>query len=333
MNAVAFRSRLLLAAALCVLAPAALAQETREYDLPDLDKSVREESSLRDRVELSLKASNRFVGMADFGDYRANSYQPEFRLKLTTPLAENVGVRLMGTGRILHYDFDGGDADLGIGSVSNGPFDDLYQWNARLQGAYLIDHGWTLFSPKEHWALLGESFVRASWEKGAAMGDSLGGGGSLAVGYRLGRKLELALGASMRTRLRNGKLAFTPVAELDWRIDDDWKLSSQGMGLQIERRLGERFTAFGRARLESNNYLLGDRGSEIGDAYLRIRQLPAGLGLWCNVGRHLRLTALGGVMALHRLRVEDQHGREIDSDTASPSPYFMLRFDFRTPGR
>lgn len=333
MNAMArMLSTLLAAAALPGLLPvAALAQETREYDLPDLEQSVREEpSSLQDLIKVRLKASNRFVGPSDFGDYQATSYQPEFRAKVTAPLAENVGIRLMGTGRILHYDFDDSSADLGIGSVSDGPFDDLYRWTVRLQGAYLLDEDWTLFSDDERWSLLTDSFVRASWEKGADMSQSVGGGGSLAVGYRLGKKFELALGASMRTRLRTGDLSFSPLAELDWRINRQWKISSQGIGLQVERRLGERFTLFTRARLEGSSYLLGDRGAAVGDTYLSIRQLPAGLGLWWDVGRHLRVTTLGGVMAMHRLRVDDRDGHEIDSDSAAPSPYFLIRFDLRS---
>jgi hypothetical protein len=321
---------LLAAVALSGLLPVeAHAQETREYDLPDLEQTVREEPSLEDLIKVRLKASNRFVGPADFGAYSATSYQPEFRAKVTAPVAENAGIRLMGTGRILHYDFDGSGADLGIGSTSDGPFDDLYAWTARLQGAYLLDEDWTLFSDRERWSLLMDSFVRASWEKGADMGDALGGGGSLAVGYRLGKKLELAVGATLRTKLRTGNLSFSPLAEIDWRINRNWKVTTQGLGLQVERRLGERFTLFTRARLESSSYLLGHRSDGVGDTYLRIRQLPAGLGLWWNVGRHLRVTTLGGAMAMHRLRVYDDN-HEIDSDSADPSPYFLIRFDLRS---
>jgi hypothetical protein len=331
-NAVARMLRALVAAAalLGLLPAVALAQETREYDLPDLEQSVREEPSLRDLIKVRLKASNRFVGPSDFGDYSATSYQPEFRAKVTAPLAENAGIRLMGTGRILHYDFDGSSADLGIANASDGPFDDLYAWTVRLQGAYLLDEDWTLFSDRERWSLLMDSFVRASWEKGADMSESVGGGGSLALGYRLGKKFELALGASLRTKLRTGELALAPLAEFDWRINRQWKISSQGLGLQVERRLGERFTLFSRARLESSSYLLGGRAGGVGDTYLGLRQLPAGLGLWWNVGRHLRVTTLGGVMAMHRLRVYDSDNRRIDSDSAAPSPYFLIRFDLRS---
>lgn len=323
-------SALLVTAFMTLLAPASLAQETREYDLPRLEDDVRQERSLGDLIKVGVKASNRFVGVADFGDYRANSYQPEFRVRLTAPLAENVGIRLMGTGRVLHYDFDDSDADLGIGRTSGGPFDDLYSWTARLQGAYLGDESWTLFSESERWSLLLDLFIRAGWEKGASVSDAVRGGTSAAVGYRLGKTLELALGVSVRTKLRTGSLSVAPVAEVDWRINDQWKLSSQGMGLQLERRLGERFTLFTRARWEGSSYLLDDRGVGIGDAFLRIRQLPAGVGFWWNAGRHLRITALAGVMAIHKLRVEDEKGREIDTDTADPSPYFLVRFDLKS---
>ncbi len=325
------RARCRLAAAASLLlglaSGTALAQETREYDLPNLEESPVERS-IADLVKVRLKASNRFVGMADFGSYRANSYQPEGRLKITVPVAKNAGLRLMGTGRVLHYDFDGGDADLGIGSRSDGPFDDLYSWTARLQGAYLLDEELTIFSKRERWSLIADSFVRSRWEHGASMSDGISGGGGLAVGYKLGKTLELAAGVSVRSRLRGG-IRVQPLVEFDWRIDEKWKLSSQGLGLQLERRLDERFTLFTRARWESSTFRLDQRGGSIGRPNLRIRQLPAGLGAWWNVGRHLRLTGLAGVMALHELRVKDKSGREIDTDSADPSPYFLVRFDFR----
>ena len=322
--------RVLVTGLLALLPAAAFAQETREYDLPELDEEVRQESSIGELVKVSLKASNRFVGLADFGDYKANSYQPEFRVKVTTPVARNAGIRLMGTGRVLHYDFIDGQSDLGIGSVSGGPFDSLFKWTLRLQGAYLLDENWTLFSKREHWSLMTDLFARAAWEKGANMGDTVGGGGSLAVGYRLGRTLDLAVGISLRTSLRTGKLKVSPIAEFDWRINDRWKLSSQGLGLKLERRLGERFTLFTRARLEGSSYQLADRGADIGDAFLRIRQVPVGLGLEWRATRHLRITTLGGVMAVHQLEVKDRHGRTLDRDSAKPSPYFLIRFDLKS---
>jgi len=333
-----FRALGAAAAGLALLPLAAFAQETREYDLPQLEEEVRAEIaaearpevSLRDLVKVKLKAMNRFVGLADFGDYKANSYQPEFRLRVTTPVARNAGIRLMGTGRILQYDFIEGDPDLRIGSVSDGPFDSLYKWTVRLQGAYLLDEDWTIFSKSERWSLLLDLFTRAAWEKGADMNDTIGGGGSFAVGFRFGETLELAAGVSLGTSLRTGELKVKPVAEFDWRVNDQWKISSQGLGLQVERRLGERFVLFARARMEGSSYQLADRGEQIGDAFLRIRQVPVGLGLKWNLTRYLRVTTLGGVMALHRLEVQDRHGTKLDSDTAGPSPYFLVRFDLKS---
>jgi hypothetical protein len=313
-----------------MLAFGASAQETREYDLADLEEQVGEEGSYLDHVKVNFKASNRFVGMADFGDYRANSYQPEGRFKVTLPVAKNAGIRLMGTGRMLRYDFDKDRANLGIGTRSDGPFDDLYSWTARLQGAYLLDENLTLFSSRERWSLLLDTFVRSRWEQGADMSDGVTGGAGLAIGYKLGRKLEVAAGVSLRSKLSGNAIGVRAFAEFDWRINDDWKLSSQGLGLQLERRLGERFTVFGRARWEGSTFRLDDRGGNIGRPRLKIRQLPVGVGLWWNIGRSLRVTTLGGVMAIHRLRVEDDDGHEIDTDTANPSPYFLVRIDFRS---
>jgi hypothetical protein len=316
-----------LALALLALAwaPSAPAQETREHELTNLEREV----SLRELVKLRFTAANRFIGVADFGDYKANSYQPEARLRLTVPLARNLGIRLMGTGRLLRYDFDEDGADLGF-TGDDGPFGDLYHWSTRVQSAYFFDDDWTLFTERERWAFISEAAVQSNWEESAQMSDGLTAGGSLGVGYRLPGRLELVAGVTLRSKLRESGLNVGPLVEFEWRIDQNWRLRNEGLGLRVSRRLGERFNAFARARWEGESFRLADRGAAIGEGTLQIRQLPVGLGLEWDITRHVRLSVTGGVMAIHRLRVEDEDGNALDTDYADPSPYLVLRFDLRS---
>ena len=68
-------------------AAGAWAQETRPREFPDLERQLR----LRDHVKVRLTASNRFVAPADFGSFKAHSYFPEARLRVTVPVAKNAG--------------------------------------------------------------------------------------------------------------------------------------------------------------------------------------------------------------------------------------------------
>jgi hypothetical protein len=311
---------------LSIAAPhAAFGQETREHDLPDLDRDV----GVLEFVKLRLKLANRFIGQADFGSFDVNSYQPEGRLKLTVPVAKNAGVRLLGTGRVILYDFDGVSDLAGEGLDSEKPFDALNSWTLRLQGAYLLDEDATLFSDEERWSILVDAHGKARWESGSDISDALAWGGTLGLGYKLVERLEVAAGLSISTRPLKDGVAVSPFIEVDWRINDDWILRSYGVGLQLERVLTESFRLFARARLEGRAYRLEDRGGTIGKGKIQVRQLPTGLGFRWDLARSFRLTAAAGAIAYHRLRVKNEDDDVVGSETAAPAPYVMVRFDLR----
>jgi hypothetical protein len=302
-----------------------LAQETREHEFPDLDRELE----LRDLVGLRLTLANRFVANADFGTFEANSYQPEGRLRITVPVAKNAGLRLLCTGRVLIYDFNRAPDLFGTGDGDEDPFGDLDSWSLKLQGAYVFDEEWTLFSDRERWSLLFEGGPKARWEGGSDISDGLTGGGSLAVGYRLGDRLELALGLSVSTKMLKDGIGVGPLFEVDWRINDDWALSSQGLGFRLERILTERFLLFLRGRIEGDRYRLNDRGGTIGKGSISIRQLPVALGFRWDLTRHLRLTVAAGALVYHKLKVKNQDDDEIGSEKADASAYVSIRFDLR----
>jgi hypothetical protein len=300
-------------------------QETRPREFPDLERQLR----LRDHVKARLTLVNRFVAPSDFGSFRAHSYFPQARLRVTVPVAKNAGLQLLATGSALLYDFDGVSDLFGTGGTRGDPFGDLYAWTIRLQGAYLIDHRIKLLSDQERWSLLVEGVSKARWEEGSDVADALRWGGSVAVGYRIGSRLELAVGVSVQTRMERGGVSVSPFAEFDWEITDDWKLRSYGMGLQLERRLNDRFTVFGRARLEGGKFRLDDRGDGIGKGTISLNQLPAGLGLRWRISRHVRLIAVAGAMVYQEMKVKDDDREEIGRDRGGPAPYLTFRFDFR----
>jgi len=314
---------LLTLAALLALAGSAGAQETRDHELPDLEEDI----GAVDRLKLRLTLANRFVGNADFDGFDATSNQPEGRLRLEMPVSRSTLLRLLASGRALLYDFDGTTEALGS---REDPFEGLYSAGLRLQAAHLFDEDWTLFHDDERWALIVQGGARAGWEGGSSLLEGLRGGGSIAAGYRLGDRLEIAAGITLASRLTRSGVAVGPLLEFDWRIDEVWKLKSYGLGLQLERRLGERFTVFARARVEGSGYRLADRGGELGRGTLRVRQVPAALGADWRIARAVKLRLLAGAIAYHRLRLRDDDGDRIGSSTADgPSPYVTLRIDLR----
>jgi hypothetical protein len=315
--------RCVIAFLLLLASGAARAQETREHELLDLEEDV----GVLEHMKLRLTLANRFVGSADFGAFDASSNQPEGRLRLEVPVARNAIVRLMATGRALLYDFDGSTAGFGSGDE---PFERLYSAGLRLQAGYLFDEGQTLFRDDERWAVVVQGGANSSWEGGSDIADGIRGGGSIAAGYRIGDWLEIAAGVSLGSRLSRGGIGVSPLLEFDWQISDAWKLKSYGLGLQLERSLGERFTVFARARAEGSKYRLDDRGGTIGKGTLSVRQVPAALGVDWRISRFAKIRLLAGAIAYHRLRLRDENRTRIGQVTADgPSPYVTLRIDLR----
>jgi len=313
----------LFATVLLLLASTAFAQETRESELPDLEEEV----GIFDYMKLRFTLANRWVGKADFGAFEGSSVQPEARLRLDVPVSRNAAIRLMGTGRMIIYDFDG-QSDLFPGAPTDEPFDNLNSFDVRLQAGYLLDERFTLFSENERWALLAQGGVKASWEKGSKLEDGLRGRGSLAVGYRLAERLEVAAGITLSERMLKSGIGVGPLLEFDWRVNDDWTLKSYGLGLQIERRLVEKLLLFTRVRLESQGFRLDERPG-IGRGKLSLRQLPVGLGVQWNPLSLLRFRAIVGAMTLQRLRVKNEQDNTVNSETAGVSPYVTVRLDLR----
>jgi hypothetical protein len=316
-----------LAGVLLVVLPPDLgmAQETRGSEFPDLDEQV----GVLDYVKLRFTMAERYVGETDFGAFSATSHQPEGRLRVTLPLAKNAALRLMGGFRALLYDFDGPTDFFELGTASGEPFGDLYNWDLRGQVGYLLPEDWTLFSDDERWALLVQGGARSSWESGSEWQDGLRGGGSLAVGYRLGDRLEVAAGLTIGTGLLDGDVGFGPLIEFDWRICERWRLKSYGTGLQLEFDVIPDLTLFTRARIESSSFRLAERPGGVGKGSLRVRQVPVGLGVEWSPWEFLRLRFIAGAVALNKLRVKDEDGDGLGSETSDVAPYFSLRVDLR----
>jgi len=299
------------------------AQETRGSEFPDLD----EQPGVLDYVKARLTLAERYVGNTDFGAYSATSHQPEGRLRVTVPVSKNAALRLMGGGRALLYDFEGPTDFFEPGPLPERPFGNLYSWEFRVQSAYLFSEDQTLFFDDERWLLLLQVGTKSGWESGAEMKDGLRIGGSVAVGYQLSDRLELAAGISIGSRLLKDGVRVSPLIEFDWRISDKWRLRSYGIGLQLEYALIEDLLVFTRARFESNSYRLDERPGVVGSGSLQVRQAPVGLGVQWRPWRFLRLRFIGGVVAYNRLRVKDEDDNTLAKRRSDTAPYFALRVD------
>lgn len=331
---------LLLAAAGSICCTAAYAQEAAQRDegsVLDLQEEVdvvHEQRSagrpLKDLIKVRFNLESTFVPDTDFDGFDAALYRPAGRLKVTVPVSKHAAIRFVTNFSSDVYDFNDVEEDpFRIGAGSGDPFDALHSFGLRLQTGYQIDD-LTFFSDREKWSVLAEGAFRSSWEDGSSFSHGVRGGGAFALGYRLGKSLELALGVGVGSRPARSGVAVRPLFELDWWITDSWRLSSSGQGARILYAMSDRLAFFGRGTLQNRRYRLDKRPGAIGRGSITDRQIPAELGVRWQIGRHVRLTGAVGVVAYHKLRLRDSDGDKVGSSvTGDPAPYFRIRLDLQ----
>jgi hypothetical protein len=300
-------------------------QEAGERDFAGLPTAA----AYLEHVRMRLQLVNRFVAPSDFGRFDASYNRPEGRFVIELPVNQNAVARILGTGHVLAWDFDGSSDLFGVGETSDAPFDDLDAWTLRVQGGYLLPERSAVFAAHERWGILAEGWGRSSWEAGSDMEEGLRGGGALAFGYLIPDRLELAVGVSVGTKLLGSGVSASPVVELKWRIDDQWTLRNSGLGAEIEYDVNDRFALFARGRYEGGGYRLGPRGDGIGRGAVQLRQVPAGIGFRWKPLRHVRLTTFAGVMAYHQIEVRSGSDHRLGKVTGDPAPMVSLRIDLR----
>lgn len=305
------------------LGRAAAAQETREYDLPELEQPP----GIAQLVQARLMLADRFIGTSDFGSFDVLSNQPEARLRVHVPLSRSSVLRFQATTRALFQDFDGVSDLFGTGPTTGAPFDTLLSWRLRLQYGQLLPKSWTLFSERERWAAVAQGSFGANYESDSSIADALRGRGGVGIFYRLKDRLEFAVGVSVGNKLLRNRVAVSPFLEFEWRLNHAWRLKNYGLGLQLEYLISKRLRVFTRARLEGTTFRLAERGDDVGKGILRWRQLPVGLGLRWEALPHLRVTGIVGAIAYNELKVKNQDEHTLSKTRADAAPYLTLRFD------
>jgi len=271
-------------------------------------------------VSIRLRSDTRFVFGSDFGSADANLYWPRGSLQVGVPLSKRAAVRFRLNGGAAVYDFDGTTDLFGLGATSGDPFGDLYSSEFAVEGAYRLN---------ETWALLAQGLAAARWEEDAQFDDAISGGGGLAIGYRMGERLDMILGAGLKSRLDRSSPSVYPLVDIEWMIDERWKLRVHGAGIALEYRVGDTLKLFLRGALESRTYRLEDQLGPASRGTVRDRQLPVGVGFRWVIHRRFRIGAAAGVMVEHKLKVRDRSRSTIASISADPAPYFEVRIDLR----
>ncbi len=313
---------LALGADLARAAASASDSEVPAADVGDLD-------DLSDPVDLVLpprdfkvrwSADQRFTFGADFDGTDADEQRYRMGVRMTRRISPRLAIRLSASGQASLFDFDG-PTDLIPGMSQPGdPFDSLYKTQVLAAALYRF---------ADSWSLAGGGIGRSSLESGGDFGDSLVGGGFVALGYELGNRLELGAGLQVRSRLRSGGPTISPLLRLRWRITESLRLETRGRGLKLRFKPNRELELWVSGRFESDRYRMDETGTPLGAGILRVRQAPVAAGVLWRPLRWLEVGLEAGAMVYQKLRTQDDNGNNSSSISADPAPFMGTRFELR----
>ncbi|MCW5776322.1 MAG: hypothetical protein KIS87_07790 [Phycisphaeraceae bacterium] len=187
-----------------------------------------------------------------------SAFEADFRVDARSRFA------LQFSSEFSFYDFDGA---TGLVPGTDSPLDDTYDYRIGARYSRSLEDGWGMFVGGD---------VRFSGEHGADAGDSVTGGGFGGVTYDVSDRLTLGIGLAVRTRLEdNARLI--PIPVVDFRITDEWRLSTDGPGLKLSYTPDHAYTIYLAGRWEAREFRLDEDGPLPGGV-ARDERVPIVLG-------------------------------------------------------
>lgn len=164
--------------------------------------------------------------------------------------------------------------------------------------------------------------VRAAGENGAEFDDSLAGVLGDGVRYQFSESFAGSLGVLAASRLEDDWL-IVPLIDIDWRITDKWRLSSDGVaGAKLSYALSDTLSIYLAGEYDSHEWRLRERPGLVEDRGIaKHKRVPIGLGLTWSPTSNFKLDAKAGALVWQQLELEDDDGNTIAKTDADAVPF------------
>ncbi len=254
----------------------------------------------------------------DDGDYSV--FRSGARLNIGSQLSDSVGLNLRL--RYRHDDFDFSDDAFGL---TESPWSGIHTVG--------IDAMFQVGVSDELRLFFGPS-VQSAWESGADFDDGITIGGTIGFSYRVTDDLTLGLMAGIRDEIEDDvDVIVLPLVE--WDISDHWRIGSVGgpssflvSGVQLSYRPDDSWLFGLGAGYSRNRFRLDDDGvapDGVGE--------ESGVPIWFGIGYRpsntTELDFIAGLLIGGELRLEDDHGRTIETEDTDPAPFIGVAARFR----
>jgi hypothetical protein len=258
------------------------------------------------------------TGLDDGGSFRVNrlflqggpSYAPDYRHSVSLALGFGVD----------GYDFLGNG-----GMVSLVPWETVHTFRVSTPVRWGIGRDWTAFVIPT---------VRMAAETGAALGNSLSGGGFAGFSYRFGNRLTIGPGVGAMPQIEDSPEIF-PVLIIDWKITDRLRLetgrglgASRGPGLILRWEVSDRWDVSLGGRYEKLRFRL-DREGGAPDGVGSDRAFPLFCGASYRFSPRAQASLVGGVALGGKLRLEDENGNRITEENYNQAVFMGGSFGVR----
>ena len=303
---------------------AATVVHSQEEDPENIGTPIFPQVQYRDAFR--LRVQSHLVPPSDFGSANIGVYNTDVRLRVTVPFSKRGVLQFTARGGTSQYTFSGSTDWFGLGPTSSDPVEGLYALAFALQGAYRLNDGGYVFLEGESWSVLGGVFGSSFWE-GNDIADGWTGGGTVGLGYQ-SKRLRLALGVSVDSKLTGSGANVGPVASIRWDPTKRLTLRNRGLGGQIEYQLWRPLKVFATGYVSSHSFRLSERPGVPRELMLHDRQVLAGVGFEWRPSRRFVFNLEGGVVASHEIELQSDD-LTLASITAEPAGYIAIRIAVR----
>jgi hypothetical protein len=223
----------------------------------------------------------------------------------------------------LGYAFD----DYEFEGLETEPWDDVESLRLSVFTRYELNEEWTLF---------GLPTVRWSAERGADLSDGTTYGFLGGASWKAGENLTIGPGFGVFSELEDDPVFF-PILLIDWKFADRWSLrtgrglaASRGPGLILGWDFADDWAVELGGRWEQFRFRLdGDEEAGTKDGVGEEESIPVFLALTWKPTKRSAVSLLGGVNLRGRLKVFDDRGDELASESYDPAPFLGVAFTLR----
>ena len=213
---------------------------------------------------------------------------------------------------------------------SNGSDGSQLLWDDIHQTTLMLGVGWTV---GENWTLAALGIGRTAGEGGADFGDTLTGGGALAVDYKWSENLSTGALIGALSQLEDSA-AFLPVPTVDWRFADGWRFQLgivgmvyPGVGPEVSFRSDKWQFALGGS-FQKRRYRLDDRAGPTDEGIGQEISFPLYVRASFVPSKNMNFGLMAGVALGGELRSEMDGGTKVFEDDYDPAPIIGLQANF-----